>query len=121
LFSFLDDEVWYVDSQTWVHPLAQMWMVQIFLKKSYFLKRWKHITGRPKLLSHYIFFMVTMFNLQKCHYYKDFHNIFGSKCIQRSLKRYFTLVLHVFSPQNNFFIHEWFFELFFLQLVMKND
>jgi len=44
----------------------------------------------------------------------------GSKWDQRSHKRYFILILHVFFPQNNFFIRMN-FEWFFLQLVMRND
>ncbi len=44
----------------------------------------------------------------------------GSKQHQRSHKRYFTLVLHVFFPKRTF-SYKWNFEWFFLQLVMKND
>jgi hypothetical protein len=43
-----------------------------------------------------------------------------SKRDQRSHKRYFILILHVFFPQNNSFIRIN-FERFFLQLVMRND
>jgi hypothetical protein len=47
-------------------------------------------------------------------------DLIGSKRNTRSHKRYFTIVLHVFFPQNNFFI--WMiFWMIFLQLVMKND
>jgi hypothetical protein len=55
LFAFLDDEAWYVDSQTWMHLWHKCEWFKIF-EEILFLKRVKTHYGGPKLLSHCIIF-----------------------------------------------------------------